>query len=193
MQAWPLGPGRAGRIRMSRLLAIVLAVLRRSLWLGAMGLILLALYVSLGRQLVPLVAEYRLEVQDKARDLLNMPVTLGQLEGRWEGFAPQLVAHNVILGEGDGAVRLDRLALVPDVSGSLLARQLKLNTVELAGLHLGLVQTAEGKWRVDGLPERADQPPLNLSKLITRLQSIGHLRLLDSQITVEALDEAPQR
>ena len=191
MQAWPLGPGRAWRIRMSRLLAIVLAVLRRSLWLGAMGLILLALYVSLGRQLVPLVAEYRLEVQDKARDLLNMPVTLGQLEGRWEGFAPQLVALNVILGEGDGAVRLDRLALVPDVSGSLLARQLKLNTVELAGLHLGLVQTAEGKWRVDGLPERADQPPLNLSKLITRLQSIGHLRLLDSQITVEALDEAP--
>ncbi|WP_407292206.1 YhdP family protein [Stutzerimonas zhaodongensis] len=176
---------------MSRLLAFVLAALRRSLWLGAMGLIGLALYVSLGRQLVPLAAEYRQEVQGKARDMLNMPVALGQLEGRWEGLSPQLVAHNVILGEGDGAVRLDRLALVPDVSGSLLARQLKLDSIELSGLQLGLVQTAEGEWRVDGLPERDDQSPADMSKLITQLQRIGRLRLLDSQITVEAREEAP--
>ena len=135
---------------MSRLLAFVLAALRRSLWLGAMGLILLALYVSLGRQLVPLAAEYRLEVQNAARDLLHMPVTLGELEGRWQGLSPELVAHNVMLGVGDGAVRLDRLALVPDVSGSLMARQLKLDTVEFAGLHLSMVQTADGRWRVDG-------------------------------------------
>ncbi|WP_417779248.1 YhdP family protein [Stutzerimonas xanthomarina] len=176
---------------MSRLLVFVLAALRRSLWLGAMGLILLALYVSLGRQLVPLVAEYRLEVQGAAHDRLNMPVTLGQLEGRWQGFSPQLVAHNVMLGTGDGAVRLDRLVLVPDVFGSLLARQLKLETVEFAGLHLGLVQTAEGKWRVDGLPERGDQPPRDLQKLVSQLQSIGRLQLQDSQITLEAYNEAP--
>lgn len=176
---------------MSRLLAIVLAALRRSLWLGAMGLIVLALYVSLGRQLVPLAAEYRLEVQNAARDLLNMPVTLGELEGRWQGLSPQLVGHNVMLGVGDGAVRLDRLALVPEVWGSLLARQLKLDAVEVAGLHLSLVQTADGKWRVDGLPERGDQPPPDLQKLAAQLQRIGRLRLLDSQLTVEALNEPP--
>ncbi|MEL7560283.1 YhdP family protein [Stutzerimonas chloritidismutans] len=175
---------------MSRLLAFVLAALRRSLWLGAMGLILLALYVSLGRQLVPLAAEYRLEVQNAARDLLNMPVTLGELEGRWQGLSPQLVARNVMLGVGEGAVRLDRLALVPDVSGSLVARQLKLDTVEFAGLHLGLVQASDGQWRVDGLPDRGDQP-LDIQRLVTRLQSIGRLRLLDSQVTVEARDQAP--
>jgi uncharacterized protein YhdP len=78
---------------MSRLLALVLVFLRRSLWLGAIGLMLLALYVSLGRQLVPLVAEYRLEVQNKARELLNVPIELGNLEGRWEGFSPRLLAH----------------------------------------------------------------------------------------------------
>ena len=176
---------------MSRLLAFVLAALRRSLWLGAMGLILLALYVSLGRQLVPLAAEYRLEVQNAARDLLHMPVTLGELEGRWQGLSPELVAHNVMLGVGDGAVRLDRLALVPDVSGSLMARQLKLDTVEFAGLHLSMVQTADGRWRIDGLPERGDQPPPDLQKLVTQLQSVGRLRLLDSQVTVEARDQAP--
>ena len=69
---------------MSRLLALLLAFLRRCLWLGAIGLMLLALYVSLGRQMVPLVAEYRAEVQDQARSFLKMPVELGSLEGHWD-------------------------------------------------------------------------------------------------------------
>lgn len=176
---------------MSRLLAFVLAFLRRSLWLGAIGLVLLAFYVSLGRQLVPLVAEYRLEAQDKARELLNMPVALGKLEGRWEGFSPRLLAHDVVLGEGDAAMRLDRLALVPDLVGSLLSRQLRLKSVAFTGVHLSLVQDAEGRWRVDGLPERSDQPPADPQKLLTELQKIGRLLLLDSQITLEAHAEAP--
>lgn len=176
---------------MSRLLAVVLVFLRRCLWLSAIGLMLLALYVSLGRQLVPLIAEYRLEVQDKARELLNMPVALGKLEGRWGGFAPQLLAQDVILGAGDAAVRLDRMTLIPDVVASLLSRQLQFKAVEFTGVHLSLVQSAEGKWRVDGLPERADQPPMDPQKLFAELQKIRHLRFLDSQITFEAHAEAP--
>ena len=176
---------------MSRLLALVLVFLRRSLWLGAIGLMLLALYVSLGRQLVPLVAEYRLDVQDKARELLNVPIELGSLEGRWEGFSPRLLAHDVILGEGDTAMRLDRLALVPDVVASLLSRQLQLKTVEFIGVHLSLIQEANGKWHVGGLPERGDQAPTDLPKLLGELQKIQYLRLLDSQITLEAHAEAP--
>lgn len=176
---------------MSRLLTYVLIVLRRCLWLGAIGLMLLALYVSLGRQLVPLVAEYRLEVQNKARELLNMPVMLGRLEGRWTGLSPRLVAHDVILGEGDEAMRLDQLTLVPDVAASLLARRVQLSRVELGGMHLGLRQDAEGLWHVEGLPERGAQPPPDFSGLLARLQDIGQLRLLDSQVTVEAKGQPP--
>ncbi len=176
---------------MSQLLVHVLGVLRRSLWLGAIGLILLALYVSLGRQLLPLAAEYRLEVQDKARDLLQMPVALGRLEGRWEGFSPQLLAHDVILGEGDAAVRLDRLALVPDVAASILSRQLKLQSVEFVGAQLSVKQSADGSWAVEGLPDRGEQASTDLTKLFADLKKIQRLRLLDSQITLEANGEAP--
>jgi uncharacterized protein (TIGR02099 family) len=176
---------------MSRLLAFVLVFLRRGLWLGAIGLMLLALYVSLGRQLVPLVAEYRPEVQSKARELLEMPVMLGRLEGRWAGLSPRLVAHDVILGEGDQAMRLDQLTLVPDVVGSLLARRVRLSSVELGGLHLGLRQDGEGRWHVQGLPERGAQRPSDLSGLLSRLQDIRQLRLLDSQITLEANAQPP--
>ncbi|MCQ4259378.1 YhdP family protein [Stutzerimonas stutzeri] len=178
---------------MSRLLALVLVFLRRSLWLAAICLMLLALYVSLGRQLVPLVAEYRPEVQDKARELLGMPVVLGNLEGRWDRFSPQILAHDVMIGDEESAVRLDRLALVPDVLSSLLARQLRLSTMEFSGVQLSLVQGAEGKWRVAGLPDRnrEDKEPADIQKLFAELQKIRDLRLLDSQLTVEPHAAAP--
>ncbi|MCQ4318415.1 TIGR02099 family protein [Stutzerimonas zhaodongensis] len=176
---------------MSQLLAFVLVFLRRSLWVAATCLMLLALYVSLGRLLVPLVAEYRVEVQEKAHELLDMPVALGRLEGHWEGFSPLIMAHDVMIGEADLAVRLDRLALVPDVVSSLLARKLQLSSVELTGVQLGLAQDGDGKWRVSGMPQRADEEPADLQKLFTGLQTLGDLRLLDSQITLEPNAAAP--
>lgn len=176
---------------MSRLLAHVLVFLRRSLWLAAICLMLLALYVSLGRQLVPLVAEYRLEVEDKARELLGMPVSLGRLEGRWDGFSPHIVAHNVLIGEQESAVRLDQLGLVPDVLSSLIARQLHLSAVEFSGVQLSLMQDSEGKWRVAGLPERDDEEPADMRQLLANVQKIRSLRLLDSQLTLEPHAQAP--
>lgn len=176
---------------MSRLLALLLVVLRRSLWLGALGLVLLALYVSLGRQLVPLAAEYRAEVQAKAQELLRLPVAIGSLEGRWEGFAPRLVAHDVVVGEGAGAMRLEHLALVPDLAASLIARRLELASVELAGVQLGLAQDAAGHWQVDGLPRRDEQPAPDVSQLLAQLQRVHQVRLLDSQFTIEPHAQRP--
>jgi uncharacterized protein (TIGR02099 family) len=177
---------------MTRLLAFSLIFLRGSLWLGAIVLMLMALYVSLGRQLVPLVAEYRLEAQDKAGELLQMPVSVGRLEGRWEGFSPRLLAFDVLLGEGDAAMRLDRLAVVPDLVASLWHRTPQLKTLEFAGVHLDVVQGAEGNWRVEGLPQREEQPPPDLQKIMSELQRIAQLRVVDSQITLEPFGEAPR-
>jgi len=71
---------------MNRLAAFLVTLSRQLFWVAAFGLILAALYVSLGRQLVPLVAEYRTELQERVGTALDMPVTLGRLEGRWEGL-----------------------------------------------------------------------------------------------------------
>ena len=58
------------------------ALTRWGLGLCALVLVLVALYVSLGRQLVPLVDQYRDDVQDKATQALGLPVSIGSLEGR---------------------------------------------------------------------------------------------------------------
>ncbi|MGA6098636.1 YhdP family protein [Stutzerimonas marianensis] len=176
---------------MSRLPALMIALSRRCLWLAAVGLILAAFYVSLGRQLVPWVAEYRAEAESKAQELLRMPVTLGRLEGRWEGFRPRLVARDVQLGEGDEAVRLDSLAVVPDLAESLWSRTLQLASVTFSGVHLSVVEGAEGGWRLSGMPERDGAPPLSPEQLLARLRSVEQLRLHDSQVTFQPQAGAP--
>ena len=67
---------------MERLTRFFAALTRWGLGLCALVLVLTALYVSLGRELTPLIAEYRVEVQNKARETLGMPLTIGSLEGR---------------------------------------------------------------------------------------------------------------
>ena len=178
---------------MNRFVVFLNTLLRRCLWLGTLGLVLAALYVSLGRQLVPLVAEYRLEVQDKARAMLGMPVVLGSLEGRWEGFAPRLLIHDVLLGTGDSAVRLDSLSVIPDLAGSLWARELRLAALELEGVQLSLTQAANGQWRVEGLPDAGNtaRSSPDLQKVFTELGKVRRLALFDSQLTVEARGESP--
>lgn len=176
---------------MNRLAAFLLTLSRQLFWIIAFGLILAAFYVSLGRQLVPLVAEYRAEVQEKAQAALGMPITLGRLEGRWEGFAPRLLAHDVLLGEGDSAMRLDRIAIVPDLSGSLWARAWRLNRLELSGVQLSVAEDAEGKWRVEGLPIRTEQKPPEPQKMLESLQRVRGLVVRNSQITLEPFGESP--
>ena len=66
---------------MVRLNAVLGGVTRWALTLCAVLLVLLALYVSLGRQLVPLVAEYDAQIEARASEALGMPVRIGSLEG----------------------------------------------------------------------------------------------------------------
>ena len=66
---------------MSRLGLWLIRLLRGLLGLAAFVLVLLALYVSLGRELAPLVAEYHDEVEQRASQALGLPVRIGRLAG----------------------------------------------------------------------------------------------------------------
>ncbi|VXC53443.1 conserved hypothetical protein [Pseudomonas sp. 8AS] len=176
---------------MNRLARLLVALLRGALGLCALGLVLAALYVSLGRELVPLVAEYRDEVQGKAQAALGMPLSIGSLEGRWRGMAPLLLLHDVQLGAGASRVRLDQVRVQPDVLGSLLARQLRIANLELEGLQLSLRQNEAGAWRVEGLPARETPTPVEPQQLLQGLQRVATISLLDSQFTLEPFEQKP--
>jgi uncharacterized protein (TIGR02099 family) len=173
--------------RLSRILAVLT---RWGLSLCALLLVLAALYVSLGRQLAPMVAEYRVDVENRASQALNMPIRIGGLDGGWSGFAPVFTARDVTVGEGNSALHLDRIRVVPQLWESLLARDVRLAHLELNGLQVSLKQGADGKWAVQGLPVREDAP-LDPGQLLERMQIVSRLSLFDSQVTLQPQGEAP--
>lgn len=175
---------------MGRLPRLVATLTRWGLSLCALVLVLAALYVSLGRQLTPLVAEYRVDVETRASSALGMPLSIGSLEGSWSRFAPVFLAHDVMVGEGSSAVRLDRVRVVPDLWESLLARQVRIAHLEVDGLQFMLRQDKEGNWSVQGLPVRNDSP-FDPGQVLEQMQMVSHLSLLDSQVTVQPFDAAP--
>ncbi|MDF0730324.1 YhdP family protein [Pseudomonas entomophila] len=169
---------------MERLTRVLGALTRWGLGLCALLAVLVALYVSLGRQLAPLVAEYRADVEDKAEQALGLPVHIGALEGRWSGLAPVLRVRDLQLGEGQAALRLDDVKLVPDLWASLKAREVRLARIQLGGLQLIMHEDAQGVWTLEGLPKTGDQP-LDPAQALQRLQQLGRIDVFDSQVTFQ--------
>src|SRR5450830_1508342 len=175
---------------MERLKRFFAALTRWGLGLCALLLVLAAVYVSLGRELTPLVAEYRAEIEAKAQAAVDMPLQIGRLEGRWSGFAPVLLAHDVMVGEGSSALRLDQVQVVPDIWASLMARDVRIAHLEVSGLQLSVKEDKDGHWALQGLPVQDDQP-LDPEQLLKRMQSVQRVSLLDSQVTLQPFDQAP--
>ncbi|OCX18597.1 YhdP family protein [Pseudomonas graminis] len=175
---------------MERLTRFLAVLTRWGLSLCALFVVLVALYVSVGRQLVPMVAEYRADVEAKAQAALGMPVSIGRLEGSWSGFAPIFVARDVMIGEGGNAVRLDHVRAMPDLLASLRTREVRLERLELDGLQIGLKEDQNGHWALQGLPVQPDQVT-DPEQILNQMQMVSHLSLFDSQITLQPYDHSP--
>ena len=175
---------------MGRLTRVLSALTRWGLGFCALLAVLVALYVSLGRELVPLVAEYRAEIESKAEQALGLPVHVGALEGRWSGLAPVLRVRDLQVGEGAAALRLDEVKAVPDLWASLKARELRLARIQLGGLQLILREDEQGGWALEGLP-RKDDAPLDPSQVLQRLRQLGRVDVFDSQVTLHPWQRDP--
>lgn len=175
---------------MGRLNRVLAAMTRWGLGICALLAVVVALYVSLGRALIPLVGEYRAEVEDKVEQALGLPVHLGALDGRWSGLAPVLRVRDLQIGEGASALRLDEVKVVPDLWASLTSREVRLAHVELAGVQLILREDEQGAWAVEGLP-RQDDTPLDPAQLLQRLRQLGRIDVFDSQLTLHPWQRDP--
>lgn len=175
---------------MGRLNRVLVALTRWGLGICALLAVLVALYVSLGRELVPLVAEYRADVESKAEQALGLPVHVGALEGHWSGLAPVLRVRDLQLGEGASALRLDDVKVVPDLWASLTSREVRLARIELGGLQLILREDEQGGWALEGLPKK-DDAPLDPAELLQRLRQLGRIDVFDSQVTLQPWQRDP--
>jgi len=169
----------------------LLKLLRLLTSLCAAGLILLACWVSLGRELMPWAQDYRVEVEALISQATGETVRIGRLEGRWQGFAPIFTAWQIEIGEGDKRLSLEQLELRPDLIGSLLTLKPRLDYTMLSGLNVQIAQDMQGKWQIAGLA--ASGKPVDmvaLAPLLYTLQS-GQILLQDSRLQIQAQGATP--
>jgi hypothetical protein len=177
-------------LAMERLMRPFAALTRWALALCALLIVLVAVYASLGRALIPLVAEYRNLIEAKAHQALGVPVRIGALEGQWQGLAPVLTLRDVQVGEGEQALHLDQARVVPGLWASLMAREPRLSRLQLQGMYLGLREDANGRWSADGLPSQ-EEAPSDPGQILQRLRQLGRVDVLDSQLVLRPWQHDP--
>lgn len=147
-------------------------------------LVSLALYVSVGRQLTPRVADYSEWLEQRLAQELGVSVHIGQLSGEWLQFTPRFILEDVRLGDAD-ALQLRRVAIAPALLESLQQRRLVIADTSLAALDINFQQTTEGRWQLAGFNANGQvSDPERVFELITRL---SRLTLTDTRLSFEDL------
>ncbi|HLT64582.1 MAG TPA: DUF3971 domain-containing protein, partial [Pseudohongiella sp.] len=148
-------------------------------------LVLMALYVSAGRQLVPLLANYKDNLEQRLQTELGMTVRIGGLSAEWLRFVPRFVLDDLALGDNN-ALQLQRVSLTPSLVQSIRQRRLVIASTTIESLDIRFDQQADGRWLLAGFYGGGPAPdPELIFQLLTRL---ARLELTDTRIRFTDLD-----
>ena len=115
----------------------------------------LALYTSLGRQLIPLVETYRGDLEQQLSEAIGQPVFIGQLKGGWNRLSPRVEIRDIQFGPAGDGISVQQVEAELDVSASLFYRQPVFRHIIINGVasevhHLGGTQWRIGsQWLLD--------------------------------------------
>lgn len=155
-------------------------------------LLLLAVYVSLGRQLIPYAVNYRADIESRLSAEIGQQVRIGALSGSWNGLNPLLSLQQVLISpmsrlDSGQTLLIDTLSLEVDVLASVLARQVILHNVDLQGPEFTVVELEDGRWQLQGFAMPAD-PELTPDQLLKMASRFQELSLSNVTFTVQRRD-----
>ena len=143
-------------------------------------LILLALLVGVANQLLPMVERHPAQIAAWLSARVGEPVSFSRARAEWSRRGPRFVLDDLHVGRGATQLNIGRAQLqVAMYSGLLPGRP--LTELKIRDLALTLVQEADGRWRVIGLPGqdgRAD--PLD------RLEGFGELQIEKARLAIQS-------
>lgn len=145
-------------------------------------LVLVALFVSIGRQLIVLVDDYKYQLTNTLSETLKTPVTIGRLEGGWSILSPTITAYDIHIGDDKRNLRVKQLTIETDLLSSLLNQQVKIASIQAEELQLQVVENVDGNWSVGGIPRQKD--PITPEIILTQLQHFKKATIVNSTITV---------
>lgn len=153
-------------------------------------LITLLLAASL---LTPFANSWRDRLAKELSNTLNAQVTIDHLDITWYGLRPFLDLNNITISQPQQTQhrqRLERLSI--GVDPWQIARQKSLipNQMEIVGLSLSLVQTADGNWQLPGLKSSGNnqQQAIDWNSLFRNKE----VALIDASLAIAPKNSAPK-
>ena len=126
-------------------------LIRINLRLIAFGtLLLVALYVVLARSALAFLPDYRAQLETFLSNSLGQSVRIGVLEGQWVGFDPVIVIRDLSFFEPDKA-QLNEVRIRLAILRSLLARDVRLRSIQVDQTGLEVAHRDDGSWVIGGV------------------------------------------
>ena len=157
-------------------------------------LLTVAIYVSLGRQFAPLIAEYRDLLEVRLEDILDADIELQGVQGTWVRFRPGIQIDTLMIEipsddipeeDTEPALVVGSALAELDVWGSIKKRTWVFTGLSFSDVSLTLVETEPGKWKVKGLPDRKSSS--NWKKMVNRMLVQHDLQLENIHLILDGL------
>lgn len=160
----------------------------------AVALVLVAAYVSAGRQFMPAVSGYVSFFEEQVFEMSGVPIRIESLVGDFEGFNPVLHVNGLSLLVADAdpiaaetALYLQRASVIVDIPQSIWQRTWVLEDFVVEALELNLEQLESGAWQLRGLTGENDEA-VDFDSLYQSLQQISQLSLRNVVINLRNFD-----
>lgn len=155
------GLSRTGsHVTQSMLIKILKKLRQHLIRLFVVALVLLAAYVSVGRQFMPVISRYDDFFEEQILAITGLPVNVESLQGSFLGFNPsiQVSGFSLLVSEADqaglpeeSAFVFDQANLVIDIGRSIWQRRWVLEEFLVEGLAIEAEETESGQWQLNNI------------------------------------------
>lgn len=181
-------------MKFARLRLALLWLWHQLLTLSLAGVVLLVGWVVLGRELMPLVANYKGSLEVKLSHRVGVPVTIASLRGGWEGLQPYFVAEGISLHDplkpSRILLQLHAVTTRPALWPTLLHGEPRLITT-MDGLSLHIRERSDGQFQIDELAQLASSDAAAARQTTSLLLRQPFLALESSYIELSLQGQAP--
>jgi len=147
----------------------------RKIWLvTALALVLVAVYVSLGRLMLPRLHQYQAPLENYLSEQLGGAVQVDALQGAWQGWQPVITLDRLTVQHPQFKQTLDlgRLVMRLHPLQSLWQGRPVFSSLTLDGLEVSLRRGMDGNWRLPGTIAEPAEEGVNLIGLLLAQRQI---------------------
>ncbi|MEQ8312630.1 MAG: DUF3971 domain-containing protein [Gammaproteobacteria bacterium] len=177
------------------LATLIQRILQQLVLLAVVSVVLLAAYVSAGREFMPVISRYSDFLENQIFANTGIPVAIDAVTGSFSGFNPVISIDGLRMAVTDelhpdeiasNALYFENARMVVDMSRSIWQRRWVLEEFVVESLELNLQQNANGGWQLSGLDVSGDEPA-DLDALYQTFLSFTRLDLRDVLISVNTM------